>query len=70
MRTFSGSRSPTAQRHRSTLTMSRIRLSPSSPSHNRIKATKPADLSDIAPKRDLFTSFLQASSNPKEKDEA
>jgi len=62
MRTFSGSRSPTAQRQRTNLPISRARLSPNSPSHNRIKTNKPADLSEIAPKRDLFTSFLEASS--------
>ncbi|KAG2172397.1 hypothetical protein INT43_004939 [Umbelopsis isabellina] len=60
MRTFSGSRSPSAQRHKS-LPMSRMRLSPNSPSHNRIKQTRPTDLSSIMPKRDLFSSFLQAS---------
>ncbi|KAI8584515.1 hypothetical protein K450DRAFT_216718 [Umbelopsis ramanniana AG] len=70
MRTLTGSRSPTAQRHRTSLPISRIRLSPSSPSHNRIKQTKPADLTEIAPKRDLFTSFLQASAHSNDKDEA
>ncbi|KAJ2960873.1 hypothetical protein NQZ79_g3872 [Umbelopsis isabellina] len=60
MRTFSGSRSPSTQRHKS-LPMSRMRLSPNSPSHNRIKQTRPTDLSSIMPKRDLFSSFLQAS---------
>lgn len=60
MRTFSGSRSPSAQRHKS-LPMSRMRLSPNSPSHNRIKQNRPTDLSSIMPKRDLFSSFLQAS---------